>query len=193
MIAPTVYPKKLQQLVQQEVIEGTEATPWESHIACIGEWKDADGMPVQLQLCIQKDEAEFMEAPLPQHSVFCPEQAPEDYMRQVQNHHQRMAQLEADGVPALQRLLKVAHGDTGQCLTIAKFLLGLYNARRFPFPLVDLRCLDDELFEDCMTVLRMDARASQREVHCYVENGGQTWEKLAEDWHVRDHTKAYKP
>lgn len=193
MIAPTIYPKKLHQLVQQEVIEGTEATPWESNIVCIGQWQDADGLPVQLQLCVQKDEGEFMEAPLPQHSVFCPERAPEDYMRQAQHHRQKVTQLQADGVPALHRLLKVAQGDTGQCWVIAKFLLGLYNDRRFPFPLTDLRRLDDELFEDCLTVLRMDARACQKEVHCYFENGGQIWEKLAEDWGLRDHTQAYQP
>lgn len=193
MNAPTIYPKKLHQLVQQEVTEGTEATPWESQIICIGEWKDADGMPVQLQLCIQKDENEFMEAPQAQHSVFCPEKAPEDYMRQLQHHRQQVAQLQAEGVPALQRLLQVAHGDTGQSRTIAKFLLGLYNDQRFPFPLADLRRLDDELFEDCLTVLRMDARACLQEVHCYFENGSLIWEKLVKDWGVRDHTQAYQP
>ena len=193
MNAPAIYPKKLQQLVQQEVIEGTEATPWESHITCIGEWKDADGIPVQLQLCIQKDEAEFMETPLPQHSVFCPEKAAEDYMRQIQRYRQEAEQLRADGVPALQRLVKVANGDTGQAGTIARFLLGLYNDRRFPFPMTNLRSIDTELFDDCMAVLAMDARACQKEVHCYFKDGGRIWEAMAKDWGVRDHTKAYQP
>lgn len=193
MIAPTIYPKKLHQLVQQEVIEGTETTPWESHITCIGEWKDADGMPVQLQLCIQKVEEEFMESPQAQHSVFCPERPEDDWLQGLRLHRQKVDQLQAAGIPALHHLLKVAQGDTGQSRTVAKFLLGLYNDQRFPFPLVDLRRLDDELFEDCMTVLRMDARACQKEVHCYFENGGRIWEKLAEDWGLRDHTQAYQP
>ncbi|MNR68442.1 hypothetical protein D3C85_1929970 [compost metagenome] len=39
---------------------------------------------------------------------------------------------------------------------------------------MSLRNLDDELFEDCMTVLRMDQRP-QREVHEYFKNGGEIW------------------
>lgn len=193
MNAPTIYTQKLLHLVRQEVFEASDVTPWESSVMCIGEWQDANGLPVQLQLCIQKDEAEFMESPQPQHSVFCPEKSPVDYMRQMQHYRVEAEQLRADGVPALQRLLKVAGGDTGQCSTIAQFLLGLYNDSRFPFPMTRLRSLDAELFEDCMTVLRMDARACQQEVHCYFKNGGRIWEKLAEDWRVRDHTKAYQP
>ncbi|WP_200906454.1 DUF7673 family protein [Gulbenkiania mobilis] len=193
MIAPAIYPQKLQQLVRQKVIEATEATQWKSQITCIGEWKDADGMPVQLQLCIQKDEADFMESPRPQHSVFCPEKAEDDWVQELLQHRQKVEQLQAAGVPALQRLLTVARGDTGQCRVIAQFLLGLYNDRRFPFPLTDLRCIDDALFEDCMAALRMDARACQKEVHCYFENGSRIWEQLAKDWHLRDYTEAEQP
>lgn len=116
-----------------------------------------------------------------------------DFQQELLQHRQRVDQLQAAGIPALQHLLKVAQGDTGQCFTIAKFLLGLYNDRRFPFPLTDLRCIDTTLFEDCMTVLRMDALVCQKEVHCYFENGSRIWEKLASDWQVRDHTKAWQP
>lgn len=116
-----------------------------------------------------------------------------DFQQARLQHRQQVDQLQAAGIPALQHLLKVAQGDTGQCRIIARFLLGLYNDNRFPFPLTDLRCIDTELFEDCMTVLRMDARACQKEVHCYFEDGGRIWEKLASDWQMRDHTKAWQP
>lgn len=193
MKAPTIYPKKLHQLVQQEVIEATTWTPWESSFTCIGEWKDADGMPIQLQLCIQKDEDEFVEAPPATHSVFCPEHPEDDWLQGLRAQRQQFEHLQAAGIPALKNLLSVAQGDTGQSRIIACFLLGLYNDSRFPFTLTDLRCIDNSLFEDCMTVLRMDARACQKEVHCYFEDGSRIWERLASEWLVRDHTKAYQP
>ena len=90
------------------------------------------------------------------------------------------------GVAALRRLLEVAQRDSGQCRRIAHFLLGLYNGDRFPFDLTDLRGIDDALFEDCMRVLRMDARHCQKEVHAYFPNGGRIWEQLARDWGIGD-------
>ncbi len=94
--------------------------------------------------------------------------------------------LEAAGFEALQRLYAVANDHSGQCRYVARFLLGLYNGRRFPFDLTDLRGLDRALFEDCMTVLRMDARVTSREVHTYFDKGGTKFEALAERWRVQD-------
>lgn len=91
-----------------------------------------------------------------------------------------------EGKAALFRLYEVAQGDTGQCRTIMRFLVGLYNGNRFPFDLTDLRTVDDKLFEDCMAVLRMDARHCVQEVHNYFDNGGQRWEKMISDWHLKD-------
>ncbi|TCS37464.1 hypothetical protein EDC30_104268 [Paucimonas lemoignei] len=102
-----------------------------------------------------------------------------------------LPQIRAEGVEALKRLLKVAQGHSGQCRYIASFLLGLYNGNRFKFDLTDFRCLDYELFQDCLTVLRMDFQP-QREVHCYFEDGGRIWEQLAKDWNIRDYTKRAK-
>lgn len=101
----------------------------------------------------------------------------------------RRAELEEAGFEALQRLYQVALGDHGQCRFIARFLLGLYNGMRFPFDLTDLRAIDDALFEDCMAVLRMDARVSRQEVHNYFVDGGAKFEKLVRDWNVRDVAK----
>lgn len=103
----------------------------------------------------------------------------------------RYSELQGDpnqqaGVEALRRLYEVAQGDSGQCGRIARFLLSLYNGSRFPFDLTDFRSLDDELYDDCMRVLRMDARACKKEVHCYFDNGSARWEQMAEDWSVPD-------
>ncbi len=91
----------------------------------------------------------------------------------------------AAGEAALRRLFDLAHGDTGQCKVVAAFLLGLYHGGRFPFDLTDFRLLDRELFDDCLTVLRMDQQLEQ-EVHQYFPNGGKAFEQLAVDWRVPD-------
>ena len=95
--------------------------------------------------------------------------------------NERLTAREA-GVTAIQRLYPVARRDTGQSRVVARFLLGLYNGTRFPFDLTDLRLLDNALFEDCMAVLRMDARQCVQEVHCYFEDGSRKWEQMASDW-----------
>lgn len=97
------------------------------------------------------------------------------------------AQIEESGFEALQRLYEIACRDTGQARKVAAFLLGLYNGDRFPFDLTDLRGLDDSLFEDCIAVLRMDARLTRQEVHNYFDRGGQKFEQLAADWNMQDH------
>ena len=95
--------------------------------------------------------------------------------------HAMLPKIRAEGEAALRRLLPIAHRDTGQSRRIARFLLGLYNGERFPFDLTDLRGLDFELFDDCMSVLRMDYQPEQ-EVHRYFDGGSEIFEKLAVDW-----------
>jgi hypothetical protein len=74
------------------------------------------------------------------------------------------------GVEALARLLKIARGHSGQC------------------DLTNFRCLDREIFDDCLQVLNLDY-CPVREVHTYFKDGGKIWEKLADDWRIRDYTK----
>jgi hypothetical protein len=57
------------------------------------------------------------------------------------------------------------HPGTSGGNTCAKLLLGLYNGRRFPFDLTDLRLLDATHLEAALTVLRMDAERTYCEVH----------------------------
>lgn len=90
--------------------------------------------------------------------------------------NERQAATKA-GLPALERLANVAERDTGQAATVRLFLLGLYNGYRFPFNLVTLRGLDKSLFDDCMLVLTLDARATAKEVHQYLADGGELFER----------------
>lgn len=90
---------------------------------------------------------------------------------------------------ALRHLWVIANGHSGQCRIIAAFLLGLYNGTRFPFDMTDFRCLDSEIFEECVTVLRMDNTPSS-EVHDVLGVPGKAFEKLARDWRIADRRAA---
>lgn len=92
----------------------------------------------------------------------------------------------SEGILALQRLLEVAHRGTGQSCIAARFLLSLYNGERFPFDLTDFRCLDTEIFKDCLVVLLM-GNQPQREVHAYFRDGQKIWEAMAVTWGFTDH------
>lgn len=105
----------------------------------------------------------------------------------LNNFYQRILDLDAErqaataaGIPALMRLADVAERDSGQAETVRLFLLGLYNGYRFPFNLVRLRGLDKALFDDCMAVLTLDARATAQEVHQYLDDGGERFERWAQ-------------
>lgn len=89
---------------------------------------------------------------------------------------------------ALRRLWLVAQGCSGQCRTVAAFLLGLYNGNRFPFDLTDLRGLDTAIFEDCIAVLRLD-NTPKAEVHVLLGLPGQAFETMAEEWRIKDHSR----
>jgi hypothetical protein len=112
-----------------------------------------------------------------------PTQQPEavnDFLQQILDlKTERQAVTEA-GIPALVRLAEIAEVDTGQAATVRCFLLGLYNGYRFPFNLITLRGLDKALFDDCLAVLKLDARATRKEVHQYLENGSELFECWAQ-------------
>jgi len=84
------------------------------------------------------------------------------------------------GIPALIRLADIAKRDSGQADTVRRFLLGLYNGYCFPFNLTTLRGLDKALFDDCIAVLKLDARATAKEVHQYLMGGGELFERWAQ-------------
>lgn len=106
-------------------------------------------------------------------------EAVNDFLRQIiESDTERHLATEV-GIPALIRLAEVAERDTGQAETVRNFLLGLYNGYRFKFNLVRLRGLDKSLFDDCMAVLTLDARATAKEVHQYLDDGGDRFERWA--------------
>ncbi|MDH1293366.1 hypothetical protein N5C43_19140 [Comamonas terrigena] len=83
-----------------------------------------------------------------------------------------------EALAAIQRLLEIAHRGTGQSRIAARFLLNLYNGDRFPFDLTDFRCLDPDIFKDCLVVLLMDYRP-KCQVHVYIKDGQRIWEAMA--------------
>ena len=134
----------------------------------------------------QVPEFEFVRVPNPRHT---PEVTAEfDRIEAERNARQNeLPKIREKGEKALYRLLPIAQGHSGQCRHVAAFLLGLYNGQRFRFDLTDLRCVDYEIFDDCMAVLRMDAQPLQ-EVHQFFENGNELFEGLAERWGIKDYS-----
>jgi hypothetical protein len=106
-------------------------------------------------------------------------EAVSDFLQQIRDLEAERQAVTAAGIPALVRLAEIAEGDTGQAATVRYFLLGLYNSYRFPFNLITFRGLDKALFDDCMAVLKLDARATRQEVHHYFDNGGELFERFA--------------
>jgi hypothetical protein len=90
----------------------------------------------------------------------------------------RWSQDQSDGMAALERLVLIATADNGQAIVVAKVLLGLFNGRRFPFDLTELRRLDDSVLADCLALMRMDARPVM-ELHNLLDGGPQFFAKLA--------------
>lgn len=96
----------------------------------------------------------------------------------------------ADQTAALVLLWNTAQGSHGGASVCARLLLGLYNDTRFPFPLTNLRRLDEEHLDAALTVLRMDANPAM-EVHEMLNvlfntrTMGPRFELLAHNWRLR--------
>jgi hypothetical protein len=94
---------------------------------------------------------------------------------------------DAGELAALRKLWLMAQYCNGGARVCARLLLGLYNGRRFPFDLTDLRLLDEEHLDAAITVLRMDARPAM-EVHELLgrhlgtRGMGARFELMACDW-----------
>lgn len=104
----------------------------------------------------------------------------DEFFRQMAELDAERQTVTAAGLPALTRLAAIAERDTGQAGTVRDFLLSLYNGYCFPFNLVKLRGLDKALFDDCLAVLVLDARASAKEIHCYLDNGDECFQRWAQ-------------
>lgn len=95
---------------------------------------------------------------------------------------------------ALKRVWEMAQGDHGGSHVCAQLLLGLYNGDRFKFDLTELRRLDSAAWQDCMSVLAVDARP-RYEVHQWlnlvygVRDMGDRFELMACDWRMKGRCK----
>ena len=55
---------------------------------------------------------------------------------------------------ALERLIRIARGDSGQCRVVANFLLAWWNAPEYGgFDLTDLRAVDEAIADAMLTVV----------------------------------------
>jgi hypothetical protein len=127
---------------------------------------------------------------VPEHLVDAFTQATDEFFahaRGGQTAGQRAAEIRAQdrdaGLDSLAQLLGIAERDTGQSGIVARFLAGLYNGERYRFDLTELRALDDDLFEHCLAVLRLDHRPAV-EVHRYFPDGGERWQKMIAAWQL---------
>lgn len=110
--------------------------------------------------------------------------------QEQREYRAKLPEIRARGEAALRRLLPIAQNHSGQCRYVAAFLLGLYNGSRFPFDLTNLRAVDRAIFDDCVTVLQMDANLL-KEVHLYFDDGGAVFESLAQQWVIPDREKLH--
>lgn len=108
-----------------------------------------------------------------------------DLHERMRSYRARQGQAEAEGIPALKRLVHVARGRSGQCHHVRRFLLGIYNAYSWPFELNRLRGLDEELQEDCLKVLRMDLQPRQ-ELHLFLKGGDEIFQGF---WEIESAAK----
>ena len=105
---------------------------------------------------------------------------PDSFFLLLEQEEKWRQQREDAGLPALTTLIDAAHSGGGQARHIRRFLLGLYNASRWPFELNRLRALDTELQQAALQVLALDWNS--REVHTYVRGGDQ----LFQSWWERE-------
>ncbi|MBK1874069.1 hypothetical protein FE848_12615 [Marinobacter sp. 1-3A] len=105
---------------------------------------------------------------------------PDCFLASLEEQEKLRQQREQLGLPALRVLVDAAHSGGGQGRHIRRFLLGLYNASRWPFELDRLRALDTELQQAALRVLALDWNG--REVHTYLPDG----DALFQSWWERE-------
>ena len=82
---------------------------------------------------------------------------------------------------AITRLLPVACRNTGQSGRVAAVLLSIYDSENFHVPLVELGCLDEDLYQACITVIRGRIEVNL-EPHRLIENGEKVFKRLYDRW-----------
>jgi hypothetical protein len=84
--------------------------------------------------------------------------------------------------------------SNGGARVAAKLLLSLYNGPRFPFDMTELRCLDGQMLNDALDLMRFDSRP-RMEVHEWLNqlygrrDFGERFEHLAHFWRMKGKCK----
>jgi hypothetical protein len=81
---------------------------------------------------------------------------------------------------ALERLVRIANGDSGQCRIVGNFLLAWWNAAEYGgFDLTDVWAVDAAIAEDMIAVL-----AHLVNCHCYPDKlgYGPHFQTIAQRW-----------
>lgn len=105
----------------------------------------------------------------------------EAYAVELASRNARISDARRRGIAALERLIVVAKDDTGQSEVCGKFLLSIYNSSAYSFDMSDFRRLQDDLWDDCISVLAMDHRPF-KEVDQLVDDGTKVWDLLKRKW-----------
>lgn len=87
-----------------------------------------------------------------------------------------------DYAEAVERLLKLAEGDTGGSLAAAGLLLSLYNSHLWRADMVAVSCSLDEKNRHAALVAIQGRGKLMREPQNVVENGPERFYALAEQW-----------
>jgi hypothetical protein len=95
---------------------------------------------------------------------------------------QRQLDAEHQGLPALENLLHVAEGHSGQSHHLRRLLLALYNGYRWPFEMQRLRALDADLQADALRVIEM-ATYSGHEIHVFIQGGDELMKRF---WDIEE-------
>lgn len=87
-------------------------------------------------------------------------------------------QLNEMGPEALQRLLHVAEGSSGQSHHCRRVLLSVYNGAAWPLDPTRLRVIDRQLQDAALTLIEWSIYSSE-EPHEYLPNGHQLMQRFA--------------
>ncbi|NVD34352.1 DUF7673 family protein [Marinobacter lutaoensis] len=101
-----------------------------------------------------------------------------NFIHQLNHQESLRARRIQQGVPALQRLIDVAQGDTHQSAHCRRILLGLYNGFEWPLDLRRLRVLDPDLQRAALAVIELDWVG--HEIHTYLHDGDEIFQQFWE-------------
>lgn len=91
---------------------------------------------------------------------------------------QKRAELDGRGPAAMQQLVAVANGCTGQSHHCRRVLLAVYNGAAWPLDPTRLRVIDHDLQNAALTVLEWSLYAFD-EPHTYLPDGDKLLQRFA--------------